>query len=113
MKLNEMYPSKYVTGADPAGKTWPVTIARIQLERMRVSSSSPEIEKWVLYTAEGKRGIVLGRPLALQIGKILGSDDTDNWIGKKILVYPQAISVAGEQRLVVRAMAYTNGKGEE
>lgn len=112
MKINEMFPSKYVTGADLGGRSFVVTIARVQLERMRPNAQSPEVEKYVLYTVEGKRGIVLGKPLALQIAKALGEEDTDQWAGKKITIYPESVTVAGMQRLAIRARAYTNGSGE-
>lgn len=108
MKLNEMFPSKYVTGADLGGRSFVVTIARVQPEMMRPNAQSPEIEKYVLYTVEGKKGIVLGKPLALQIAALLG-DDTDGWSGHKITIYPEPVIVAGQKRLAIRARAYSNG----
>lgn len=114
MKLNDMFPPKYVTGADLGGRSFVVTIARIQRESMRPNAQSPEVEKYVLYTVEGKRGIVLGKPLALQIAQALGSDDTDDWCGKKVVIYPQPVTVAGVLRLAVRARAhYTSEEGRE
>lgn len=111
MKLNDMFPSKYVTGADLGGKSYTVTIARVVPEKMRPNAQSPEIEKYVLYTQEGHKGIVLGKPLALQIAQALGSDDTEAWTGKKIIIYPESVVVAGQQRTAIRARAYTNGNG--
>lgn len=111
MKLNDMFPSKYVTGAELGGRSYPVTIARIQAETMRPNAQSPEVTKFVLYTVEGKKGIVLGKPLALAIARALGSEDTDDWTGKKIVIYPEPVTVAGVQRVAIRARAYTNGNG--
>jgi hypothetical protein len=108
-----MFPNKYVTGADLGGRSFAVTVASIQLERMRANAQSPEEEKFVLYTSEGKKGIVLRKTLAKQIAQALGSEDTDDWAGKKIVIYPEPVTVAGVHRLAIRARAYTNGKGGE
>lgn len=82
---------------------------------MRPNAQSPEVEKWVLYFAESKtgKGFVMGKPLALQIAQTLGSEDTDDWTGKKIVIYPEPVTVAGVRRVAIRAKAYTNGSGGE
>lgn len=109
MKLNEMFPSKYVKGEDLNGKVWTVTIARITAETMRPNPQSPEVTKYVLYTQEGKKGIVLSKVLAGQIAKALSSDDTEAWTGRKIGIYGEAVNVAGVARVAIRARAATNG----
>jgi hypothetical protein len=111
--LKEMFPSKYVTGGDLGGRSFPVTIARVQAEKMRASAGSAEETGWVLYFAESKtgKGIVLRRTLAGQIARALGSEDTDEWTGKKIVIYPEAVTVAGVPRVAIRARVYTNGNG--
>ena len=105
MKLNDMFPSKYVTGADLNGRSFTVTIAGVSIERMRPNPQSPEVDKFVLYTQEGKKGIVLSKSLAVQIAKITGQDDTDGWTGKKITIYPEPVNVGGTPRLAIRARA--------
>ena len=95
MKLDEMFPSRYVKGQDLKGRNVIVTIARVQAENMRPNPQSPELRKFVLYTDEGKKGIVLSKTLASQISRALGSDDSDDWIGKKVTLYPKPMIVAG------------------
>jgi len=112
MRINEMFPSKYVKGEELGGKAFTVTIARIQPEKMRPNAQAPEVEKFVLYTVESKRGIVLSKPLALQIAKALSADDSDKWPGKKITIYPESVTVAGVPRVAIRAKAANNGNGE-
>jgi hypothetical protein len=103
MKLNEMFPSRYVKGQDLNGRAVTVTIERIQLEGMRPNPKSPELEKYVLYTTEGKKGIVLSKTIATQIARILGSDESDEWKGKKVTLFPTPMTVAGVQRVAIRA----------
>jgi hypothetical protein len=110
MKLDEMFPSRYVKGQDLNGRAVTVTIERIQTERMRPNPQSPELEKFVLYTIEGKKGIVLSKTTATQIARILGSDESDEWIGKKVTLFPEPMTVAGVQRVAIRARKSTEDK---
>lgn len=103
MKVGDMYPSKYVRGADLRGPVT-VTIARVVTEQM-YKPGEGNVENYVLYTVEGKRGVVLSRILAGQIAQAVGSDDTDNWAGKKVTFYPQPMTVAGVARVAIRARA--------
>ena len=105
MKLDEMFPSRFVRGQDLQGRAVTVTIDRVLPERMRPNPQSPEMQKFVLYTVEGKKGIVLSKTLANQIAQVLESDESDNWIGKKVTLYPEPITVAGIQRIAIRARA--------
>lgn len=108
MNVNAMFPSRFLQGKDLLGRSVTVTIAKIQLERMRPTPQSPEIEKYVLYTEEGKKGIVLSKTLASQIARAVGSDETDDWVGKKVTLYPEQVLVAGIQRLSIRAKSAVN-----
>lgn len=103
MKINDMFPSKYVRGEELGGKSFSVTIARVVKERMRPDSRCPEADRFVLYTVEGHKGIILSKTLADQIAKITGSDDTDAWPGKKIEIYPEGLMVGGVARVAIRA----------
>jgi hypothetical protein len=111
MKLNEMFPRKYATGEDLNGKVVVVTIARITSEKMRPNQASLEVEKFVIYFQETKKGVVLSRTLARQIARAVGSDDTDNWTGKRVTLYPESMIVAGVNRVAIRAKATSNGAG--
>ena len=115
MKVTDMFPSRYVKGEDLKGKDVTVTIARIQSEKMRPNPQSPEMEKFVLYTAEGKKGIVLSKTLATQVARSVGSYETDDWLGRKVTLYPEPMVVAGVQRVAMRARNGVNDitKGKE
>lgn len=107
MKLSEMYPSKYLRGADLSAPV-KVTIAKIQPERLYTPGVG-EVDGWVLYCERASKGVVLSKGLALSIAQALGADDTDEWIGKQIVLYPQPMRVAGRDLVAIRARA-VNGK---
>jgi hypothetical protein len=106
VNLDEMFPSRYVRGQDLQGRAVNVTINRIQPEKMRPNPQSPELQKFVLYTSEGKKGVVLSKTLASQIAEILGSDESDDWIGKKVTFFPVPMIVAGVRRVAIRARKF-------
>ena len=110
MKLSDMFPSRYVRGVDLQGQSVTVTIEKIQLEKMRPNPKSPEIKKYVLYTVEGKKGIVLLKVLASQIAHALGSEETDDWKEKKITLYHESMIVADVKRVAIGARIVSKGE---
>jgi hypothetical protein len=109
MKISEMFPRKYATGEDLQGKALMLTIAAVKAEKMTPQPGSPPVDKYVLYFQEAKKGIVLNRTLAEQIAEIHGQE-TDDWIGKRITIYPVPMTVAGKHRIAIRARAAHDGE---
>ena len=109
MKLAEMFPKRFATGEDLQGKAVTLTVEGVDSEKMRPQRNAPEVDRWVLYFKETKKGVILSRTLAYQIAAILGSDDTERWIGKRVTLYPQPMNVAGKPVVAIRARAAENG----
>jgi hypothetical protein len=109
MKLTEMFPKRFATGEDFQGKALTLTVKAVSSEKMRPQRNAPEVDRWVIYFKETKKGVILSRTLAYQIAGILNSDDTDRWIGKKVTLHPQPMNVAGKQVVAIRARAGENG----
>jgi len=105
MKLNDLFPRKYATGEDLAGKSVTLTISHLRLEKMIPTPGTAPVEKWVVFFKEAQKGIVLSKTLAFQISKAVGSEDTDDWVGKKVVLYPEPVNVAGYTRTAIRARA--------
>ncbi len=81
----------------------PLTISHLRVEKMRAGPGSDEDEKWVVYFQGAKKGAVLSKTLAKQIAAAVGSDDTDNWPGRAVELFPEHVKVAGNDYLVIRA----------
>lgn len=110
MKLNDMFPTRFATGADLQGREVSLIIETVRPEKMRPGPGQPEATKFVVYFVNAKKGVVLNKTLAEQIAQAVGSDDTDNWSNKAITLYPENIHVAGVARVAIRAKA-ANGRG--
>jgi phage-related baseplate assembly protein len=103
MKLSKMYPRKYATGEDLHGNAVTVTVKNITVEKMSPRPGQPPQDNFVIYFQETIKGVILSRTLAEQIASALQSDDTDDWTGKKITLYPEPLTVAGTPRIAIRA----------
>jgi hypothetical protein len=110
MKLSDMFPRKYASGADLNGHSPTLIISHIEKESMSPQpGKTPEL-KFVIYFDKASKGIILSRTLAEQIAAIVKEDDTDKWIGKKITLFAQPMKVAGKDRIAIRAKAPGSGE---
>jgi len=108
MDVNQMFPSKYVKGAELKGAT-PVTIEHIKTEQI-YRPGEGKVNCFVLYCKNASRGVVLNRVLALQIAEAIGEPDTDKWTGHQVVLYPQPMTVAGKDVIAIRARAVNGSK---
>ncbi len=112
-KLSKMFPKRYATAEDI---TQPVvvTIKAVTQEVVYSPWDKAKVKKWALCFQETPRKIILGRKLAYEIAEALDSDETDDWIGQRIVLYSEPIAVAGKQRRTIRARKpeATNGAGK-
>lgn len=111
MKISELFPRKYATGEDLAGKTPTLIISRVVLESMHPQPGKPAENKPVIYFEKATKGIILTAPLARQLAALLG-DDTEKWTGKRVQLFTEAIRVAGQERTAIRARQAPNGPTE-
>ncbi len=121
MKLSEMYPARFVRGRDLPG---PILAQVSAVEREEVHPRPGVTEqKYVLRferldprsgkpaplpgvsRARAGYGVILRKALAEQIAATLGSDDTDEWIGKRVVLEPCPTRAAGRDVLTISARA--------
>src|SRR3990170_1464360 len=114
MKIDDIFPRKYATGEDLAGKPVTLEIRAVIPETMRPAPNAQPIDKWVVYFERAEKGVILSRTLANQIVDATGQDDTNNWIGKRVTLFPLPMRVAGRDVIAIRARkpAATNGHAE-
>ncbi|HZR03866.1 MAG TPA: hypothetical protein VFA81_11900 [Burkholderiales bacterium] len=108
MKIGELTPSKYLKKDDfPAPAL--LTIKEVKKENVALPNQ-PKKERGVVYFEERDKGMVFNTTNLKRTEKALGSDDTDKWIGKKIVVfYDENVEFGGEMvgGLRVRAQKAT------
>jgi len=107
MKMHELFPKKYLEGAEIKDKPILVTITEGKLEEMNDGGYKP-----VLYFRTGKP-IVLNRTNGDTIAQAYG-DDSDQWIGKKIILYFEPnVSYGGKRTGGIRVRIPNGGRAQQ
>lgn len=84
-KLSEMIESKYLKQSDVPDET-AVTIRAVAKRNVAREGDEPEM-KWLIKFDEFKKPMVLNSTNMKRIAKACGSEDTDDWTGKTVLLY--------------------------
>lgn len=102
MKISEAFPAKYLSAeADiPDDGDLIVTISDCVMEELGQGDNKDS--KPVLYFSDHDKGLALNKTNANTIAGVLGSQDTDEWIGKKIALFATEVDFQGRQVLAIR-----------
>jgi len=104
MKISTAFPSKFIKAADLQDRDWSVTLKAVEMETMEQTGE----EKPVLYFVETDRGLVLNKTNADTISTKLGDDETDNWPGAKLVLFPATTSFGGRTVPCIRVRLDTS-----
>lgn len=100
MQISKVFPSKYVAAADLNGKPVTLTIKRVSLEEMKDHNSNL-IKKPVVWFEKATKGFVMNVTNARTIADLYG-DETDDWTGKRITIYPTQVRAFGKMQDCIR-----------
>lgn len=99
MKLSKMFPSKWLSADDLPDEGAVFTIAKDVEEVQIVADEKP---KPVLYFRETDKGLVVNVTNGNSIAKVLGSDETSDWVGQQVYLYPTETSFGGKPVACIR-----------
>ncbi len=106
MNINSAFPSNYLKASDLGDAQPVVTIDRVEVEGIGKNKE----QKPVIYFQGKEKGVVLNKTNAKKIAELLGSTDTDDWIGQRIRLFATSTEFAGETVECIRVKAAGNGK---
>jgi hypothetical protein len=109
-KRNEVFPNLNLSAADLNGKPITLTIESAPQMTLRGKNGSGEEVKTVLYFHKTKKRLPLNRTNWDSVADITGEDDTVNWPGHRIEVYPTTTSLGAETVACVRIRAPAQGE---
>lgn len=89
MKLNDVFPSNYLKSDDLQDRDVSVVIAGAEIEQIG------DERKLVLTFQGKKKGMICNKTNAGRIAHICGSDDTDEWIGREIILTTELVEFQG------------------
>lgn len=99
MKVSEAFPSNYLKADDLCGNNTTVTIASSELEE--IGQGRDQKTKLVLSFVGKKKKMVLNKTNANTISKLYG-DDTDEWVGERIILTAREVEFQGDMVLALR-----------
>ncbi len=99
-KLSDIFPSKYLSAADLQNKEVIVTIERVEFDQF--DNDGGKATKPVAYFHGSQKAMVLNKTNAATIGDIAGQDDTDNWPGARICLYPTMVPFGNKMTEAIR-----------
>jgi hypothetical protein len=94
-----MMPSNWLKAQDLEDEDLAVTISAIKQEE--IGQGGQTEWKWVLYFQGLEKGLVLNKTNATTIGKLHG-EYTDDWMGKRITLYPTEVDFQGQRVQAIR-----------
>ena len=104
MKVSDLKQSNYLAQKDFADGEMTLTIDRVHEEK--VGQGENQEMKYVLYFRELEKGLVLNVTNGEAIADITGSDDSEDWIGRKVILYSEPnIQFAGRRVGGIRVRA--------
>lgn len=106
-KMSQEFPSRFLSGDEINGSIVPVTIKEVKREKVK-EGTKDEDEVLVVYFEGKERGVVLKKTRANELTKITGSDDSDDWTGKKVAMYTQKKKAFGD---LVNVIHFKNADG--
>jgi hypothetical protein len=108
MKIGTAFKSSTLKAADIAGQRVVVTIDKVTIEE--VGQGDDKEEKPILHFVGKEKGLVLNKTNANTIIEILGTDETNEWKGHRIVLYPDKTDFNGQRVNCIRiAAAPING----
>lgn len=103
-KRDDVFPSKYLKAADLNGKPIAVTIESAPLETLK-NPAGEEQTKTVLHFKKAKKTLPLNRVNWDAVADTTGEDDSENWTGHQIELYPDKTQMAGKTVDCIRVRA--------
>jgi hypothetical protein len=91
MKIGAAFPGQFIKAADLQGKRVSVVIDRVEMEDIGGET------KPVVHFRNKERGLVLNKTNANAIWGINGSDDTDDWPGTSMILFPSKTDFQGKR----------------
>ena len=107
MKIDTLFPTRWLHPEQLGGRAVVVTIQSVTLEEMHnQTTNKKEMKPAVAFVGKTKL-LILNKTQALAIARITGQNDTDNWAGKKVTL-SATVAPNGKQTIMVSPVPDAN-----
>lgn len=106
MKMNDVFPSKYLKADDLEDGDWTLTIRNedpvTHEEFTQKGKPTPDNKPVLHFKERDAKPLVLNKTNWKTIGQALGSDDSDDWCGRQITLFATEVESFGEMTMAIR-----------
>ena len=106
MKRGEVFQSNWLQAADLGDGDLVVTVKEVTMEKLKDQQTKQDVEKPVVHFVEDLKPMVLNVTNWKQIEKATGCEDTDEWQGKKIILFAMEVEAFGEMKMAIRVRSH-------
>ena len=103
MKVSEAFPSRFLKAEDLRGKKELVTIKYVEMEKI-----GEDVRPVVTFVNKDKQ-LTLNKTNSLMIAKLVGTEEMEDWGGKKIVLRPDVTTFGGKPIDCIRVEAMPSG----
>jgi hypothetical protein len=96
-KLSEIYGGNYMKAEDIAGRE-----VNVVIEEVSIMKDKDDKKKAVLHFKGKDKTLPVNVTNANMIEELLGTDDTDDWVGQRICLYTTKVDFQGKRVLAIR-----------
>lgn len=101
--MNEAFPGKYMRADDLDGQDLNLSIRDVAMEEFTDQQTKRADQKPVIHWRQkDAKPLVLNKTNWSTISKVLGTDETDEWQGQSITLYPAEVEAFGEMTAAIR-----------
>ena len=97
MKIHDAFPSRWLTAAD-VEPSLDVTVRGVTVEEIGKDRET----KPVVWFDETDKGLVCNKTNFVNLAKICGGDESDEWTGRTVQLYSTQVQFGGEEVAAVR-----------
>lgn len=95
MRVELLFPSRFLKCLDLEGKPLELTIAAVTVEELQMTGGKKERKPVVYFEERADKALVMNKTNAMAIASLLGPE-TDAWAGKKITLIPSKDRMGGK-----------------
>ena len=106
MNVSEAYPSRHLSATDLKGQRVTLQVASVILDKVG------DDQKLVMSFVDKKKGLVLNKTNATMCAEIFNTQDTDEWTGKHLVLYPTKTDYQGRRVDCIRIDKAPKGTGK-
>lgn len=103
MKASELFPSRFLRAADLQDRILPAVIDKISVEDVG-GEGRPGDTKPVITLRGRKKQLILNKTNTFALARAYG-DELDDWVGKRIEIYPDTTQMQGKIVACIRVRA--------